>query len=1457
MKSMKKMLATCALLVMSCLQGMAYTQVERIDGPTWYEARSTGSSFQGEGTKTSPYKLASAADLAKLSYIVNEENNEFEGKYFALEADIDLGQEITVEGESQKLNWVPIGQLGAAPFKGTFLGKGHVIKGLTIRVSVAEYGEGAFGLFGWMEGNVEGVTLQNVNISGSSSAGTMMGGILGYKDQSGMVTIKDCKVDNAVIGGGRLGYAGGIAGWVRGCTFVGCVAKVTLKGNYCGGIVGMMDNAIGLSEAGLTTTMEDCHSVVDIQMEPESFSYNPFIAGGLCGHCKFAAKEVASNCSSSGHITSTDFQAASVYMGGLFGITSSGIVERCVSAVCIEKGKVEGGLIAMASHPLTMSDCFASGNIHITQDCTEVGGLIGDLRDQGNNLCDTYFTNCWFAGTFSGTENINPGSMKYGSVVGFCQPDQGLNENDAFNDVVVDKNMCNLPATSSGELEGIEWKATKDLVSDQEGYEYCYTLPRESMLLYASEHDGKEVSFKDNYILASVPFHVTEGKKSIAYSVHYITTPFSLAPLVSNATNHELATYTLPPSLSNVVYDENDNTLVYPIDPGEADLTVSCCGLTRKIHLNIAYGQEWNDNEVSEILAGDGTQDTPYMIQNASQLLTAIADTDRNREGVYFKLANDIFLNIHLLQTDETPRSDARQWTETAEWNAILDGGGHTIYGLYGRRGLFHMLYGHISDLAIVDSYVKSMIYLTTNSYGGLFCGKIYGAATIKRCLAHGYVYSFTAGGLVGANSGNQAIIEDCFSCVHVDSYATEGISSSSSGGGIMGGVAGTIRRCVSTSIVKNFGNPKGIGSAAHSEWPTCYYDLQMMNDAPMWSQRDRGDCSNTAEMTQGDLFGDVPAWQHEKGRYPMLRQFANTPYGDILSMPVFFAEDDYAGKVSQIFEFPTENVTWTAAGGDTYVDVINECGAASPMSATPSNQYEYIYATNNTVRSECTRALRIIAINTLPDGVVGIQFKDPKCKQSWLEVFKSSVGEVTLRNAATASVANFRSFRTKAKDAGVEFFPEMRFFAAITTLSEGMISGIDQLSEVQLPKQLKTINARAFNGCSALASIELPATLGRVAPGALDGSSLREITVNPHNEVFEVRSNALFTQGTADLVGYPPCRGENEVTISGPIGEIYSHAFYRIPQLEAVYIDNPKPDGTAAMLSDEECFVHEDEENGGMIDVYINDGTYDDTYTESNGGLYDGVLMKEYISQPLWRSYAQTGHLHRYFPLLVTAAKWATLYIGFSTQLPKGLKAYRVHKTSDYQFDETTTSVELKRMNNLLHYTTPVIIHAEQSGIYKLVPYEGSVPEALKYENWLQGTAIGADGRGGYSYGLSTSGQSTSNRGSILTLGYNSQGTLGFYYYNNPSEWIPPYKAYLPYNGNMDSSASAFTIYVNDEMDDDLTDGISNVRSHGTDGHQVYDLQGRRMNFDPRNPGDRQLPAGIYIIDGRKVVVK
>ncbi len=40
---------------------------------------------------------------------------------------------------------------------------------------------------------------------------------------------------------------------------------------------------------------------------------------------------------------------------------------------------------------------------------------------------------------------------------------------------------------------------------------------------------------------------------------------------------------------------------------------------------------------------------------------------------------------------------------------------------------------------------------------------------------------------------------------------------------------------------------------------------------------------------------------------------------------------------------------------------------------------------------------------------------------------------------------------------------------------------------------------------------------------------------------------------------------------------------------------------------------------------------------------------------------------------------------------------------------------------------------------------------------------------------------QSDSDRGSILTLGRNSNGELGFFYYMS-TEKIPPYRAYLTY---------------------------------------------------------------------------
>ena len=244
---------------------------------------------------------------------------------------------------------------------------------------------------------------------------------------------------------------------------------------------------------------------------------------------------------------------------------------------------------------------------------------------------------------------------------------------------------------------------------------------------------------------------------------------------------------------------------------------------------------------------------------------------------------------------------------------------------------------------------------------------------------------------------------------------------------------------------------------------------------------------------------------------------------------------------------------------------------------------------------------------------------------------------------------------------------------------------------------------------------------------------------------------------------------------------------------------------------------------------------------------------MKEFLQNSYWRAYANKGHLHRYFPLTVNSLGWATMYIGFNTKLPKELKVYKVNKTAENEeFNENTTSVELKRISNLLHYTVPVVIRSDKPGLYKLLPYVGEVPEFLKYTNHLQGTNIGNDGRGNYKYGLDVTGQSDSNEGSVLTLGRNKSGIVGFFYYANPDQWLPPFKAFLYYNGNMESaSKAAIAMSINDDMDEE-TLGVSDLRQYRSqsDSPEIYDLQGRKIE-------NSQLQKGIYIINGRKVLVK
>ena len=87
----------------------------------------------------------------------------------------------------------------------------------------------------------------------------------------------------------------------------------------------------------------------------------------------------------------------------------------------------------------------------------------------------------------------------------------------------------------------------------------------------------------------------------------------------------------------------------------------------------------------------------------------------------------------------------------------------------------------------------------------------------------------------------------------------------------------------------------------------------------------------------------------------------------------------------------------------------------------------------------------------------------------------------------------------------------------------------------------------------------------------------------------------------------------------------------------------------------------------------------------------------------------------------------------------------------------------------------------------------------------------------------------------------------------DNPGATVPAYHAYIICPPQA-SGAKQLSVVLDGE-----TTGIGDVTNEATDGKNgpVYDLQGRRVADRLDDATRHQLPAGVYIVGGRKVVVK
>ena len=243
-------------------------------------AKDPGYTIEGNGS----YTVTSADGLINVAELVNG------GK---TDINITLGKNIDLTGKG----WTPIGTNYEKRYKGTFDGRGHTIKGLTVTTN-----DQFVGLFGYLDkaGTVKNVVMEGIQITSNHvlmSGNT--GGVVGYS----WGTIENCSVSGSVSG---TVYVGGVVGVQIGGSITGCSSSATVKGTVdVGGVAGQTNSS---------ATLTACYATgnVTIEINPEKN-----IAGGSLVGMNAGSSLLA--CYATGNVTSTGSSTGNVHIGGFLG----------------------------------------------------------------------------------------------------------------------------------------------------------------------------------------------------------------------------------------------------------------------------------------------------------------------------------------------------------------------------------------------------------------------------------------------------------------------------------------------------------------------------------------------------------------------------------------------------------------------------------------------------------------------------------------------------------------------------------------------------------------------------------------------------------------------------------------------------------------------------------------------------------------------------------------------------------------------------------------------------------------------------------------------------------------------------------------------------------------------------------------------------------------------------------
>ena len=187
---MKRILST--FLALAMLAAMTVMIIPTASAA--WDGSSVSAALVGTGTEYDPYLISSENDLAFVAKQVNDAVTTYEGVYFRLTVDLDLGNK----------QWHPIGQIKANYFSGHFDGDGHTIYNLNVKTI-----DDSNALYGGVFGRVYNGSVKNLSVDGATIVtakyGGAIAGVINCTADGGAASIENCHAANVNVRGVQIG----------------------------------------------------------------------------------------------------------------------------------------------------------------------------------------------------------------------------------------------------------------------------------------------------------------------------------------------------------------------------------------------------------------------------------------------------------------------------------------------------------------------------------------------------------------------------------------------------------------------------------------------------------------------------------------------------------------------------------------------------------------------------------------------------------------------------------------------------------------------------------------------------------------------------------------------------------------------------------------------------------------------------------------------------------------------------------------------------------------------------------------------------------------------------------------------------------------------------------------------------------------------------------------------------